>query len=242
MLTINLLTLMFLLLNIIRRSLLTFDPSKSTLEWYVMAISFHSHGQPRPSSTLSRYRCWLEQGLLFGTFVYLAIQSIQGLLPPFFIVFGVFGAILLLLACIDWFYFLLPDFLTYSLMVLGFASSTYFIGMEPINIMTRCVLCYGTLRIIQGVYYALRHQMGLGGGDIKLTTALACWFDTYQLCSLILVASIIALLSCLWQYRGLSSLRSVVIPFGTFLCLSGMYCAYLFHKVFLSDFLAGMQV
>ncbi|WP_241608250.1 prepilin peptidase [Rosenbergiella epipactidis] len=236
MLIINLLALAYLLLNLIRRALLTFTPSQSALAWWGSAVNFNDVGQTFLSAIPLPFQFWIKQYLAYFLCLYLASQALQGLLPIPIVVLGLFGTILLLLACIDWFYFLLPNPLTLLLMVTGTFSSISLSGVEPMNIILRCTACYGVLCLVQGVYYSLRHKVGLGSGDVKLITALACWFDLYQLSFLILFASMIALPFCLLQYRGLRSLLAVVIPFGTFLSLSAIYSAYLFHKDFLMLF------
>ena len=233
MLIINLLALAYLLLNLIRRALLTFTPSQSALAWWVSAVNFNDVGQTFLSSIPLPFQFWIKHYLVFFLCLYLASQALQGLLPIPIVVLGLFGTILLLLACIDWFYFLLPNPLTLLLMVAGAFSSISLFGVEPMNIILRSTACYGALCVVQGVYYSLRHKVGLGSGDVKLITALACWFDLYQLSFLILFASIIALPFCLLQCLGLRSLLAVVIPFGTFLSLSAIYCSYLFHRDFL---------
>ena len=233
MLIINLLALAYLLLNLIRRALLTFTPSQSALAWWGSAVNFNDVGQTFLSAIPLPFQYWIKQYLAYFLCLYLFSQALQGLLPIPFVVLGLFGTILLLLACIDWFYFVLPNPLTLLLMVTGTFSSISLFGVEPMNIILRCTACYGVLCVVQGVYYSLRHKVGLGSGDVKLITALACWFDLYQLSFLILFASIIALPFCLLQYRGLRSLLAVVIPFGTFLSFSAIYCAYLFHRDFL---------
>ncbi|MCL9669567.1 prepilin peptidase [Rosenbergiella epipactidis] len=236
MLIINLLALAYLLLNLIRRALLTFTPSQSALAWWGSAVNFNDVGQTFLSAIPLPFQFWIKRYLAYFLCLYLASQALQGLLPIPIVVLGLFGTILLLLACIDWFYFLLPNPLTLLLMVTGAFSSIFLFGVEPMNIILRCTACYGVLCAVQGVYYSLRHKAGLGSGDVKLITALACWFDLYQLSFLILFASMIALPFCLLQYRGLRSLLAVVIPFGTFLSLSAIYSAYLFHRDFLMLF------
>lgn len=242
MLIINLLALAFLLLNLMRRALLTFDPSLSALAWWGAAVNFSDDGQTLLSAMPWPFQYLIKHYLAYFLCLYLASQALLGLLPIPIVVLGLIGAILLLLACIDWFYFLLPNPLTFLLMVVGSVSSTFLLGMETINIILRCTACYGVLRVIQGVYYLLRHKVGLGSGDVKLITALACWFDLYQLSFLILLASMIALPFCLLQYRGLRSLHTVIIPFGTFLSLSAFYCAHLFYKDFFNVLSVAMYL
>ncbi|SER26852.1 Type IV leader peptidase family protein [Rosenbergiella nectarea] len=230
MLMINLLAFAFLLLNAMRRALLTFHPSKNAHEWCIMAINLRNDGQSSLSKKLSPYQSWIKQCLGFSLGVHLAIQFLQDQLPSPLILLGIFNSLLLLLACIDWFYFRLPNLLTFILMVMGSISSIFLLGVEPIDLIVRCTCCYGAMWLIQGIYFKLRHKVGLGSGDVKLITGLACWFDIYQLSLLILFASIIALPFCLLQYRNLSSLHTVIVPFGTFLSLSGIYCAYVFYQ------------
>jgi len=231
---ISFFALTFFLLNLIRRALLTFHPSQSTFDWCVSALHLPN---VRNCSSLMNYhinRQWVGSWLMLLSLSYIVNQTLIGSLPLSLITVTIFVAVLSLHASIDWFYFLLPNLLTFILMVLGFYVSTYLFHTELTNVLVRCTLSYSTLWAVQSLYYSLRHKVGIGSGDVKLITALACWFDIQQLSTIIFLASITALPFCLLRYRNLDSLDAVIVPFGTYLSLSAIFCAYFFYYEFLT--------
>lgn len=231
---ISLFALMFFLLNLIRRALLAFHPSLSTIDWCSSAL--HLANAKKCSSSLIRHidHKWVVPWLMLLSLVYIVNQTLQGLLPLSPIAVAIFLAVLSLHACIDWFYFLLPNILTFILMVVGFYASTYFFHAELTNVVLRCALSYSVLWALQNLYQLLKHKVGLGSGDVKLITALACWFDIQQLSLIVLLASITALPFCLVRCRNVNSLDAIIVPFGTFLSLSAIFCAYFFYNNFLA--------
>lgn len=237
MLMINLFALTFLLLKAIRSFLLTFTPSNYNSDWFVVASSQRLFNSPFCSKALYFYLRRINQGLTFSLGFHLAIQVILGWLPLILVVFALFTAILLLLACIDWFYLLLPNSIVLILLALGLMTSTYLFGFNLIDLLVRSAGCYGIFWLTQTIYYLLRHRVGLGQGDIKLLTALASWYDIHQLCIVVLSASLAALPFCIYQHRYLNSLHAIIVPYGTFLSLSGICCSYIFHQnIFSSTF------
>lgn len=226
--------LTFFLLNLIRRALLAFHPSLSTIDWCISAL--HSTNVRKCSCSIKHLveHKWIAPWLMLLSLSYIVNQTLQGLLPLSLIVVATFIAVLLLHACIDWFYFLLPNILTLILMVVGFYASTYLFHADLTNVLLRCGLSYSVLWALQSLYHLLRHKVGLGSGDVKLITALACWFDIQQLSLIVLLASITALPFCLVRCRNINSLDAIIVPFGTFLSLSAVFCAYFFYNEFLT--------
>lgn len=229
MLIPNLLALTLLLLKVIKGSLLAFSPSLPELNSEITTtILGYSDNSPLLKTQHPPYLQKVDQGLTLTLGVYLAIQVQRGLLPLPLIIFALFIGLLLLLACFDWFYLILPNSLNFLLIILGLSTSITLFGHGLIDVLVRCSCCYGTLWWVQALYQALRHRPGLGLGDVKYLTALASWFTIEQLCTLILLASLTALTFYLCKHRDLNSLNSITIPYGSFLSVSAMYCAYLF--------------
>ena len=226
MLTLNLLALTLLLLKAIRRSLLAFSPSLLEINRVIITTpSLHTDN----NSVFKTHQPYLQNvgrcsTLILG--VYLATQIQQGSLPLPLIIFALFIALLLLQACIDWFYLILPNSLNFVLIILGLFTSTSLYSYGFIDLLIRCSCCYGILWWVQALYKALRHRPGLGLGDVKFLTALASWFNIEQLCTLVLLASLTALTFYLCKYRDLHSLNSITIPYGSFLSMSAIYCSH----------------
>ena len=88
------------------------------------------------------------------------------------------------------------------------------------------------LLLLRWIYSLVRHRQGLGLGDVKLAAAIAAWLGARQMCVVFFLAvvtgALIALL--LLAVRGREKTKSegpLAVPFGTFLALAGIYCAFL---------------
>ncbi|WP_392561657.1 A24 family peptidase [Orbus sturtevantii] len=132
------------------------------------------------------------------------------------------GLYFIILAIIDFQYLLLPNYFTYPIMLAGLVLS-YF-EQNPIQLsdgILGIILGYVLLWLPATLYYHTKKHIGLGGGDIKLLSALGAWIHYTQLPVLVVLASImgilyIILLACL-QKR---SLKTVIIPFGPSLLIA----------------------
>jgi leader peptidase (prepilin peptidase)/N-methyltransferase len=88
------------------------------------------------------------------------------------------------------------------------------------------------LLLLRWIYSLLRHRQGLGLGDVKLAAAIAAWLGARQMCVVFFIAVVTGALTALLvlAVRGRKKVKSdgpLAVPFGTFLALAGIYCAFL---------------
>jgi leader peptidase (prepilin peptidase)/N-methyltransferase len=162
--------------------------------------------------------------------------------------------LLLGLAVMDAETLLLPDAFTLPGLALGIllaglraalAQSTWAhnsgVWGSILRAMGRSLLAAGaaaaTLLLITGLYWLARRRTGMGLGDVKLLAMLAAWLGLQQTALTLFLAVIggalygVALI--LWSRRRPQEegehlpLGQVPVPFGTMLCLAGLYCIFL---------------
>ena len=153
----------------------------------------------------------------FGIY-YLFGFSIDSLL------FVILYCFLVIIFFIDLKHFIIPNELTFPLMIIGFLKSldpnlNKLIFPNFLNSIIGGVLGYFLIWLIIFVYKKLRNKEGMGLGDAKLLSALGFWFGWYSIPFIIFLSSFTGLLfvlpSLILKKRKLNS----QIPFGPFLIL-----------------------
>ncbi|HZD76483.1 MAG TPA: prepilin peptidase, partial [Acidobacteriaceae bacterium] len=86
--------------------------------------------------------------------------------------------------------------------------------------------------LLRWLYALVRRRQGLGLGDVKLAAAIAAWLGARQMCVVFFLAvvtgAVTALLAlALRGHKRAKSEGPLAVPFGTFLALAGIYCAFL---------------
>lgn len=105
----------------------------------------------------------------------------------------VLGWMLLTLAAIDWRTGLLPDLLTYPLIVLGIVAAQF---LDPASLADHAigaVAGFAVFAALTVLYRWLRGREGLGLGDAKLLAASGAWLAWQALPSVVLFAAILGL-------------------------------------------------
>lgn len=136
---------------------------------------------------------------------------------------AVYASALLALARIDLQTTLLPDAITLPLLWGGLAASS--LGWTPASLndaVWGAMLGYGLFWALDWLYLKLRNQHGLGGGDAKLLAALLAWLGWPALVSVLLLASLSALLVVLVQWLRGRLQPQAQIPFGPYLAVAGL--------------------
>lgn len=145
-------------------------------------------------------------------------------------------AVCLPIVLIDLEHMLIPDKLSLPLIVLGFV----FCFLPGTDVSWRPAL-YGAVAgfvafyLVAWLFYKAKGTMGLGGGDIKLITALAAFTGIPGLMFTVLAGSIIALAYFLTNPRSMDK----PIPFGPFLvagCLGYVLAGNILVSTYLSLF------
>ena len=164
---------------------------------------------------------------------YLFVEIISAL--SFFLIYFIYGPntatllLIILYLCfviiffIDLKHFIIPNSLTFPLMILGFLKSfdpnlnslfpNYF------NSLIGGLFGYGIIWSIIFFYKQVRKKEGMGLGDAKLLSVIGFWFGWLAIPFVIFISSIIALFSVIPSLIKKSKNMSSQIPFGPFIIL-----------------------
>lgn len=139
--------------------------------------------------------------------------------------------LLICLFFIDLDHQLLPDCLTLSLLWLGLIANTHHLFAPLTEAVFSAAGAYLVLWIFIKLFYLITGKIGMGNGDFKLFAAFGAWFG-WQFLPLILMCSsitgvIIGLLYLYFQNKS----RDTSIPFGPFLCASGVVALFWGQKI-----------
>jgi leader peptidase (prepilin peptidase)/N-methyltransferase len=163
---------------------------------------------------------------------YPAVEAIVGLLalvlfmrygfePQFFIEF-VLVSLLLSIAFIDLDTFLIPDVLSVTGVALGFATSFISPRLSWIDSLLGVLIGGGFLYLIAVGYQYLRHQDGLGGGDIKLLGMIGAFLGVPGVVLTALLASVVGAVVGLVVISRSGEGMKTMIPFGPFLSMGAL--------------------
>ena len=179
------------------------------------------------------------------SFQYFLVETIS--LINFLVLYLIFGislttlfliilsVVFLIIFFIDLKHYIIPNNLTYSMMILGFIKS-FVPNLDPIfpnylNSLIGGLLGYGIIWSIIYFYRQFKKKEGMGLGDAKLFAVIGFWFGWISIPFVIFLSSIIALLSVLPDLLRSSKKLSSQIPFGPFIILGTI-----FYLVFQDNF------
>lgn len=132
---------------------------------------------------------------------------------------------LLALAAIDLDRFLLPDFLTLPLILVGLVYS-YVSGVGLSLALAGAIFGYGLIAGLAWFWRVRFDREGIGLGDAKLLSAIGAWCGIFALPMVLLVSSASALALILVFSVGQKTVtQNTVFPFGPLLCL-GFWVAW----------------
>ena len=138
---------------------------------------------------------------------------------------------------IDLDHFIIPNELTFPLMIIGFLKSfdpNINLNLFP-NYMDSLIGGVFGYILIWGIitlYMKIRKKEGMGLGDAKLLSAIGFWFGWYSIPYVIFLSSLSALLIALPSLINKSKSMSSQIPFGPYLIFGTV--AYLFLRNYLT--------
>ena len=131
------------------------------------------------------------------------------------------GWTLLALAIIDQRHLVLPDELTLPLVGAGLIVAYLLDADAAVDHAIGAVTGFAALFVLAAVYKRVRKREGLGLGDAKLFAAAGAWVSWSGLASVVLVASVTALVVVLVRsVLGRRITADERIPFGPYLCLA----------------------
>jgi leader peptidase (prepilin peptidase)/N-methyltransferase len=132
-----------------------------------------------------------------------------------------FAWTLLVLAVIDWGHYILPDVLTLPLAAAGLLVA---FCTDPASVPAHAVGALAGFLVFAAVreaYRRLRGREGLGLGDAKLLAAAGAWIGWEGLPTVVLVAAVAGLASCVvLAFRHRRITLEYRLPFGPYLCFS----------------------
>ena len=144
----------------------------------------------------------------------------------------VLGLSFIIIFFIDLKHFIIPNSITFPLMVLGFAKSfdpnLNSIFPNYINSLIGGIFGYGIIWSIIYFYKKIRNKEGMGLGDAKLFAVIGFWFGWISLPFIIFLSSTIALISIVPDLLKKSKKLTSQIPFGPYIIIATI--VYLIFK------------
>ncbi len=164
--------------------------------------------------------------LLFGAVVYRFGLTFTAL------GYVLFSSALVTIIWIDIYHQIIPDVISIPGILLGFIFSFFNSAVAWHDSLFGLLAGGGILYGVALFYYLLRKQEGMGGGDIKLLAMLGAFLGWQSLPFIIfassLTGSIIGIAIILKKKEG----KNTRIPFGPFLCCSGLILLIFREKIF----------
>lgn len=126
---------------------------------------------------------------------------------------------------------LLPDSLTLSFLWIGLIANTANLFAPLPEAVLSAAGAYVLLWLFIKLFYLVTGKIGMGNGDFKLFAAFGAWFG-WKFLPLILLFSSIAgtIIGLLYLYLQDKS-KDTTIPFGPFLCASGIATLFWGQKI-----------
>ena len=179
-------------------------------------------------------------------FKYFLVELISGL--NFLIIFYFFGISIesllliilsiffLIIYFIDLKHFIIPNELTYPLIVLGFGKTfftnqNYYIFPDYLNSIIGGVAGYTIIWVIIFLYKKLKNIEGMGLGDAKLLAAIGFWFGWISLPFVLFFSSLTALIISVPSLIKKTKNLQTKIPFGPYIILGCVMYLLFFEKI-----------
>jgi len=178
---------------------------------------------------------------------YLLVETIS--IISFLIIYYFFGISLttilliilflsfLIIFFIDLKHYIIPDILTFPMMVLGFVKS-FDPNLNPIfpnyiNSFLGGIAGYGVIWLLIVFYKKIRNKEGMGLGDAKLLAVIGFWFGWISIPIVIFLSSTIALIIVIPDLLKKSKKLTSQIPFGPYIIIATIIF-FIFKDKFLS--------
>ena len=130
----------------------------------------------------------------------------------------------LIIFFIDLKHFIIPNVITFPLMMIGFIKSfdpnLSYIFPNYINSLIGGLLGYGVIFSIIYFYKQIRKKEGMGLGDAKLFAVIGFWFGWISIPFIIFLSSVLALISVIPSLIKKSKQMSSEIPFGPYIIIA----------------------
>lgn len=162
----------------------------------------------------------LFTGIVFLT-NFLFFKDIQ--IAIFINIFYIFAIPLII---IDIKYLILPDCLTFCLLILGIFcnyNGNFSGGLIPS--ILGAAIAYLIFWSIYKIFLIIRKKEGMGQGDIKLIAAMGAWCGYLEILNIITISALIGLFFSLY-FKYIKKQEDGKIPFGPFLIVSSILILY----------------
>ena len=168
------------------------------------------------------------------SFQYLLVESIS--IFSFLLIYYFFGVSLttilliilflsfIVIFFIDLKHYIIPDILTFPMMVLGFLKS-FDPNLNPlfpnyINSLLGGIIGYGIIWLLILFYKKIRNKEGMGLGDAKILAVVGFWFGWVSIPFVIFLSSTIALIVVIPDLLKKKKKLTSQIPFGPYLIIA----------------------
>ena len=133
----------------------------------------------------------------------------------------------LIIFFIDLRHYIIPNFITYPMMILGFIKSfdpnLNSIFPNYINSLIGGIFGYAMIWSIIYFYKQIKKKDGMGLGDAKLFAVIGFWFGWISIPFIIFLSSVIALIYVFPDLLKNSKKLSSQIPFGPFIIIGTIF-------------------
>jgi leader peptidase (prepilin peptidase) / N-methyltransferase len=152
--------------------------------------------------------------------------------PTFpFVVLFLFCTAMVVITFIDLEHYIIPDVISLSGIVVGFACSFFIPSLGWQNSLLGILAGGGSLYLVATLYQMFTGKEGMGGGDIKLLAMMGAFFGWRAVPFIIftssLVGSVIGIAVMLVQKKD----TKLAIPFGPFLALGAILYIFFGRQV-----------
>ena len=150
------------------------------------------------------------------------------------VLLAVLSIFFIIIFFIDLKHYIIPNALTFPLMIIGFAKSfdpNLNINLFPnyLNSLIGGILGYLVIWLIILFYKKIKDKEGMGLGDAKLLSAIGFWFGWVSIPFIIFLSSVIALIIVTPSLINKSKEMSSQIPFGPYLVIGCILYLSLIH-------------
>ena len=152
------------------------------------------------------------------------------------ILFFILSICFIIIIFIDMKHFIIPNELTFTLMVIGFIKSfdpylNQYLFPNLLDSLIGGVIGYSIIWFIIFAYKKLRNKEGMGLGDAKLLSAIGFWFGWISIPFILFFSSFVALIFAVPSLLNKSKNMSSQIPFGPYIILGCILYLLLLEQI-----------
>ena len=152
------------------------------------------------------------------------------------ILFFILSICFIIIFFIDMKHFIIPNELTFTLMIIGFLKSfdpylNQYLFPNYLDSLIGGVIGYSIIWFIIFAYKKLRNREGMGLGDAKLLSAIGFWFGWISIPFILFFSSFVALIFAVPGLLNKSKNMSSQIPFGPYIILGCVLYLLLLEQI-----------